>query len=173
MLTNFSLASAFSIPGSRDLDRVLQARNDPNCAEGLADERYDVRTYIFPSSSGSSSSFQTFTPFSLADRCIVSPPPSRGFIMSCLNLIHRLCPRLCNYQRLYSHSRRGLSAFLRRRLPRRPWNFDHEVSQLCGHLLRLSADVLNSACATFALNLSSVWLIGKASGLVLTLAGVL
>lgn len=30
-----------------------------------------------------------------------------------------------------------------------------------------------SACATFALNLSSVFLIGAASGLVLTLAGVL
>ncbi|GAA5823609.1 hypothetical protein JCM10212_000664 [Sporobolomyces blumeae] len=30
-----------------------------------------------------------------------------------------------------------------------------------------------NACATFALNLSSVWLIGAASGLVLTLAGVL
>ncbi|KAK4705428.1 hypothetical protein P7C70_g774, partial [Phenoliferia sp. Uapishka_3] len=32
--------------------------------------------------------------------------------------------------------------------------------------------LLGNACMTFALNLSSVWLIGKASGLVLTLAGV-
>jgi len=32
--------------------------------------------------------------------------------------------------------------------------------------------LLNAAC-TFALNLSSTWLIGKASGLVLTLAGVI
>jgi len=31
----------------------------------------------------------------------------------------------------------------------------------------------HSACLTFALNLSSVWLIGAASGLVLTLAGVI
>ncbi|SGY93875.1 BQ5605_C037g11615 [Microbotryum silenes-dioicae] len=33
--------------------------------------------------------------------------------------------------------------------------------------------LLGNACMTFALNLSSVWLIGKASGLVLTLSGVL
>ncbi|KAM0791245.1 hypothetical protein ACM66B_005724 [Microbotryomycetes sp. NB124-2] len=33
--------------------------------------------------------------------------------------------------------------------------------------------LFGNACMTFALNLSSVWLIGKASGLVLTLAGVL
>ncbi|GAA5984750.1 hypothetical protein JCM11641_002173 [Rhodosporidiobolus odoratus] len=33
--------------------------------------------------------------------------------------------------------------------------------------------LLFNACLTFSLNLSSVWLIGKASGLVLTLAGVL
>lgn len=32
--------------------------------------------------------------------------------------------------------------------------------------------LFGNACMTFALNLSSVWLIGKASGLVLTLAGV-
>ncbi|KAI5476281.1 DUF250 domain membrane protein [Pseudohyphozyma bogoriensis] len=33
--------------------------------------------------------------------------------------------------------------------------------------------LFGNACMTFALNLSSVWLIGKASGLVLTLAGVI
>ncbi|CEQ39642.1 SPOSA6832_01203 [Sporobolomyces salmonicolor] len=33
--------------------------------------------------------------------------------------------------------------------------------------------LFGNACMTFALNLSSVWLIGKASGLILTLAGVL
>ncbi|SCZ88513.1 BZ3500_MvSof-1268-A1-R1_Chr2-1g04459 [Microbotryum saponariae] len=33
--------------------------------------------------------------------------------------------------------------------------------------------LLGNACMTFALNLTSVWLIGKASGLVLTLSGVL
>ena len=46
-----------------------------------------------------------------------------------------------------------------------------EPHELDGIVL-MGAVLLNAAC-TFALNLSSTWLIGKASGLVLTLAGVI